>query len=419
MRWQIFYSWQSDLPNATNRAFIQQALENAGKAIGADKTIEVEPVIDRDTQGVAGAPDIAKTIFEKIKAADVFVADVSIIGGRRKGRPTSHPNVLIELGYALHALGDERVLLVFNAAYGKVEQLPFDLKMRRVIPYNMPEPTPDRATERRAMEGRLGHAIRVAMKSPKAVVPDSVPDLDARRQKHVARAIPELERSEDFGHVGIYCFPYGQIGISVRDLEEFVTKHCTEFSQELRDCGQPEPFQSGISLGSRPWAFQEDIKSTARFTLYRDGLIAFDALADKDMGRDAQFANTLHLYWLSYEIQRHLQLAKAILSDYGAARVRTIVELDHIEKFSLLVSAGPRYPCGIVKHPYVGTHEPILLDVDLMDVHAHDSPKRNTIMQPVRDIIGEACRIFGLSPTPSDVSDEDGQLLYAKGHSGR
>jgi len=416
MRWHIFYSWQSDLPNATNRAFIQQALENAGKAIGADKTIEVEPVIDRDTQGVAGAPDIAKTIFEKIRAVDIFVADVSIIGGRRKGRPTSNPNVLIELGYALHALGDERVLLVFNTAYGKVEQLPFDLKMRRVIPYNMPESTPDRATERRAMEGRLDHAIRVAMKSPKVVVPDSVTDLDARRQKHVARAIPDLERSEDFGHVGIYCFPYGQIGIRVRELEEFATKHRAEFSQELRDCGQPEPFQSGIILAWRPRAFQEDIKSTGRFTLYRDGLIAFDALADKDMGRDAQLANTLNLYWLSYAIQRHLQLAKAILSDYGAARVRIIVELDHIEKFSLIVSAGPY---GIMKHPYGGTHEPIQLDVDLIDVHAHDGPQRDTIMQPVLDIIDEACRIFGLSRAPTDVSDKDGQLLYAKGHIGR
>jgi len=57
----VFYSWQSDLPNATNRSFIQEALETVAKAIKADDTVDVEPVIDRDTQGVAGAPDIAKT----------------------------------------------------------------------------------------------------------------------------------------------------------------------------------------------------------------------------------------------------------------------------------------------------------------------------------------------------------------------
>ena len=66
----IFYSWQSDLPNATNRSFILGALENVAKAITADDTIDVEPVVDRDTQGVAGAPDIAKTIFQKLDAAD-------------------------------------------------------------------------------------------------------------------------------------------------------------------------------------------------------------------------------------------------------------------------------------------------------------------------------------------------------------
>jgi hypothetical protein len=45
----IFYSWQSDLPNATNRSFIQRALENVAKSIKIDDTIDVEPVIDRDT----------------------------------------------------------------------------------------------------------------------------------------------------------------------------------------------------------------------------------------------------------------------------------------------------------------------------------------------------------------------------------
>src|SRR3990167_5443512 len=101
MRKVVFYSWQSDLPNATNIGFIQLALENAAAAIASDDTVAVEPVVDRDTQGVAGAPDIASTIFAKITAADIFVADVSIINRPKKGRPTPNPNVLIELGYAM------------------------------------------------------------------------------------------------------------------------------------------------------------------------------------------------------------------------------------------------------------------------------------------------------------------------------
>ena len=163
----IFYSWQSDLPNATNRSFILGALENVAKAITADDTIDVEPVVDRDTQGVAGAPDIAKTIFQKLDAADVVIADVSIISAPAGARPTPNPNVLIELGYALRSLSDERVVLVFNTAYGTFDQLPFDLKMRRVLPYNMPASTTDRATERKALEAKLDGAIRAALASIK------------------------------------------------------------------------------------------------------------------------------------------------------------------------------------------------------------------------------------------------------------
>lgn len=159
----IFYSWQSDLPNATNRGFIHKALTRAANTVTGDSSIGVEPVIDRDTEGVAGAPDIAETIFEKILAAEAFVADVSIVVGRRTKRPMPNPNVLIELGYALHGLGDDRVILVFNEAYGRLEQLPFDLKMRRTIPYRMSETAGERATERTALEAKLSHAIRLAL----------------------------------------------------------------------------------------------------------------------------------------------------------------------------------------------------------------------------------------------------------------
>lgn len=126
----VFYSWQSDLPTATNRGFIEDALDRAVKRIHIDQTIEVEPVIDRDTAGVPGAPDIASVILAKIDRAQVFVADVSIIH-QGTGRLGPNPNVLIELGYALKSLGWSRVIVVMNAAFGAVEALPFDIRTKR------------------------------------------------------------------------------------------------------------------------------------------------------------------------------------------------------------------------------------------------------------------------------------------------
>ncbi|WGV26254.1 hypothetical protein [Halotia branconii] len=160
MHCKIFYSWQSDLPNATNRGFIEKALEDAAKSIRNDDSIEVEPVIDRDTINVPGSPDIAYTIFGKIEQAQVFVCDISIINQNTSSRPTPNPNVLIELGYAIKTLGWDNIVMVMNSAFGKPEELPFDLRMRRVITYHMLQESEDRATERKKLERTLTAALR-------------------------------------------------------------------------------------------------------------------------------------------------------------------------------------------------------------------------------------------------------------------
>jgi len=159
-KYKVFYSWQSDLPNSTNRGFIEKALEGAAKAIRSDESIEIEPVIDRDTAGIPGAPDIASTIFAKIDQSQVFACDVSIINQDEKSRPTANPNVLIELGYALNALGWERILMIMNTAFGPPEILPFDLSKKRVVTYDMPEGCQNRSQERKQLENKLNTALR-------------------------------------------------------------------------------------------------------------------------------------------------------------------------------------------------------------------------------------------------------------------
>jgi hypothetical protein len=90
MKLKIFYSWQSDTRAAANRTLIQTALEDAAHKLRDDIELDVEPVIDRDTQNVPGSPDIASTIFSKIDDSHVVVADVSIVnsgsGSRQIGR---------------------------------------------------------------------------------------------------------------------------------------------------------------------------------------------------------------------------------------------------------------------------------------------------------------------------------------------
>jgi hypothetical protein len=75
------------------------------------------------------------------------------------GKSAPNPNVLIELGYAAAVLGWERVICVVNTAYGTVEQMPFDLRSRRLLNYELEESVVDK-TE---IKQRLSAAIRSAI----------------------------------------------------------------------------------------------------------------------------------------------------------------------------------------------------------------------------------------------------------------
>ena len=161
----IFYSWQSDSHDATNRSLIENALENVAKRIRKDDSIQIDPVIDRDTAGVAGAVDIATTIFSKISLADAFVADVSLVTHYTRDRDgelraASNANVVTELGYAVAHLTWERVVLVFNEASGDFRQLPFDINRKKLVMYDSRKDDPDRATPRKQLESKLEEHLR-------------------------------------------------------------------------------------------------------------------------------------------------------------------------------------------------------------------------------------------------------------------
>lgn len=210
----IFYSWQSDSPNSTNRGLIEDALKSAAKEIANDESIDVEPVIDRDTQGVAGAPDIATTIFRKIDAADIFVADISLVVKGKK-RWTPNPNVLIELGYALKSLEHERVVLVFNEKSGKKEKLPFDLKTRRILTYQSEESDANRSEVKANLTKDLKTALILGLsherlKKPSTSIIDVIKNnttskvIDLREYlEHVFKSLKKVQpkMSRDGGNV--------------------------------------------------------------------------------------------------------------------------------------------------------------------------------------------------------------------------
>lgn len=160
MTQKVFYSWQSDSPGNTNRNFISSALEKAAEELRKDETITIEPVIDRDTLGLGGSPDISQSIFEKIDSASVFVCDVSIIDPSSK-KLSPNPNVLLELGYAIKALGWEKIVMVMNTEFGGPAELPFDLRARRVTTYAVAKDAEEKAPARNSLKKTLVAAIKL------------------------------------------------------------------------------------------------------------------------------------------------------------------------------------------------------------------------------------------------------------------
>lgn len=131
----IFFSWQSDLPNKTNRNLIENSIKLALKKMNQDSPYSLITEIDRDIKGVLGSPDIVDSILTKIDKCGLFIADISIINSSLNGKRTPNPNVLFELRYAVNCLGWDRVICVFNSDFGDVSELPFDLRNRRILTY--------------------------------------------------------------------------------------------------------------------------------------------------------------------------------------------------------------------------------------------------------------------------------------------
>ena len=163
---KIFWSWQSDYSPKTCRHFVREVLVDAitqvADEIGVDDADR--PEIDHDTKGERGMADIAATILNKIADAAVFVADLTPVAQSPDGKWLPNPNVMIELGWAMQRPGWERVIGILNMAGGaKVEDLPFDIRQRRVVTFVLTEDADKitRAATRSKLVTDLKEALRI------------------------------------------------------------------------------------------------------------------------------------------------------------------------------------------------------------------------------------------------------------------
>lgn len=237
----VFYSWQSDLPSKTNRGFIRTALESAissGTLAESDRDFS----IDSDTLGVPGAPDVKSVILDKIERATVFIADVSLINSGFDRRPlTPNPNVLFELGYAVRALGWERILLVFNQSSGSIEQLPFDIRAHRPVVYALADTDGDRASVRKDLVIRFGKAIEAIAQS-----------LPSRYPEDLVTLKPYWLGSIDNPYLRFKLFNLGAVSISPTSVEvdvpSIIIRNATNWYGDSNIISHEETVVDGVSI---------------------------------------------------------------------------------------------------------------------------------------------------------------------------
>ena len=175
---KVFYSWQSDRPNKTNRGFIEDALVQAIRNLGTERSEIYAPSrdleLDKDTKSIPGSPPVADTIFRKIEECAVFVPDLTFCGLTEGNRPIPNANVLIEYGWALAKLGHERIVAVMNEAYGPPTEttLPFNIRHTRwPHRFNLSEDAEadERNSVKRSLTRYFEEAIRTALAASPAV----------------------------------------------------------------------------------------------------------------------------------------------------------------------------------------------------------------------------------------------------------
>ncbi len=131
-QYRLFFSWQNDRKDTKKVIFaalrkVEEALKKEG----------LELFIDQDTRERVGKRNIDAEVLEKIRKCDIFVADLTPVitymppadsHDLPKHMPNS--NVMYEYGYALHAKGENRMIVLASLTKEEnehIEYMPFDI----------------------------------------------------------------------------------------------------------------------------------------------------------------------------------------------------------------------------------------------------------------------------------------------------
>lgn len=229
---------------------------------------------------------------------------------------------------------------------------------------------------------------------------------DDRYARHADLVRKYLPYIDQYGYYAINSLALDKVAISVNRLRDTILNPDKKYSEIVNLASSTDTHQYGYSkryeLGTEP----KDKKTSQMVTCYVDGYIVSDGYLDTFMENN----NGFNPQWFMYEVHRHLQLTKEVLSG-TVDEVLCIVTFRGIERFEWELYRM-HHISG--KMPYTGYHRNIERKVKLSDINGRE--KWNIKMDIVEDILLEVARIFGFDKLPQKYwEDGTNEILYSKG----
>jgi len=229
------------------------------------------------------------------------------------------------------------------------------------------------------------------------------PNEDYRETRHQTLVRSLLPSTALHGYYAIEALSISPVAVPQGRLESTFLNPDRSYGQTLDLSTRTVPHHKGYS---RVYSVRrkDDWVASQLTTCYFDGLVVSDGYLDIFL----EDSTGLNPNWLTYMIQRHLQLTREVMEEFTQA-VTLKLRFDQLQRFEWEVYRGHRVS---EKQSYTGYHEDIIRVVELDSIYGRD--QWNRVIPVVKDLIMETARIFGFSRLPQPYWNADDQLDYAR-----
>ena len=171
------------------------------------------------------------TVGQATSAKGYQKADIFDKDGNKKIKYMPNPNVMLELGYATHVVGWDRVICVLNSDFGAPENMPFDIASRRLTPFSL-------------KDGKSKGEIKRYIKS---VIQDTVENV-LEKGKRVKSGFSNLRiGSYDDGVISDSLNPYevSKASLFIKHKGQ-ILEECAVLLEKIKKIGIPNPSELHI-----------------------------------------------------------------------------------------------------------------------------------------------------------------------------